>query len=499
MSRVAVLALSEASPVLIERFCAAGVMPNLNALVERGLIGRTRYSIPYLLTPQLWATILTGRHAASHGVFDYWMRRDDGRFCEVRGADIHGPRLWDSLADHDVASGWINVPLTSPPPATPGFALSGQDARGAHASIAHPRALFREVTRRLGRYHHKDIFPGGQDKLTYARLLPRETAWQKPLLELMTQRSDWRFLLAFNSGTAFAQHYFWRDMEMPATPAEKVMEQTFAAADELIGAMMAALGPQDTLFVISECGAGPIGAGVRLQNWLEQNGYLACGEKHTGPSRRARALAGLRIRAQRHLPRGLFHFANAAPLKNWLLSRIAEDGIDWSRTRAYHRGKGDGNIYINLSGRERHGIVDPKDYEPLRDELIQALRGLIDPKTGELAVADVHKREALFGESAIDTAPDLVIEWRDARYMPSEHLTSDREVFGERVREFMTWPTSGSHRPEGLFVAAGPSIRTGILATPLDLVDLAPTWMQALGCPAPPSMAGSPRADIFVG
>jgi predicted AlkP superfamily phosphohydrolase/phosphomutase len=72
-------------------------------------------------------------------------------------------------------------------------------------------------------------------------------------------------------------------------------------------------------------------------------------------------------------------------------------------------------------------------------------------------------------------------------------------VFGERVREFMTWPTSGSHRPEGLFVAAGPSIRTGKLQTPLELVDLAPTWLRALGCEVPRSMAGSPRADIFAG
>jgi len=212
----------------------------------------------------------------------------------------------------------------------------------------------------------------------------------------------------------------------------------------------------------------------------------------------AQALASVRTNAQRYLPRSLFYYANALPIKDWVLSRIASDHIDWSQTKAYHRGKGEGNIYINLSGREPHGIVAPKDYEPLRDELINALRGLIDPTTGETAVVDVHRREALFGDVGVEMAPDLVIEWRDSRYMPAETLTKDGHVFSERVREFMTWPTSGSHRPEGLLVAAGSKIRAGKLEKPVELVDLSATWLHALDCPVPPAMNGSPRLDLFL-
>ncbi|HEY0985275.1 alkaline phosphatase family protein [Schlesneria sp.] len=497
MSRVMVLALSEASPELVQQFCDAGVMPNLSRLMKQGLSGHTRYSIPYLLTPQMWATILTGRRAGSHGVFDYWQRQDGGKFLEVHGSDVKGPKLWDVLASNDLPSGWVNVPMTYPPPMIPGFALSGQDAPGAHPSISHPRELFQELTSSLGRYHHKDIFPGGQDKATYGELLPHETVWQKSLLEKLVYRDDWRFLFAYNSGSAFAQHYFWKDMEEKGSVTEKVAEKTFAAADVLIGSLMNALEPTDTLFVISECGAGPIKAGVRLQNWLEQNGFLARTEGCKGPSATARLLTSIRTNAQRYLPRSLFYYANAMPFKQWVLRRIAHDHIDWSRTRAYHRGKGEGNIYINLAGREQHGIVRPEEYEPLRDELITALRKLTDPETGESAVIDVHRREALFGDQGVEMAPDLVIEWRDARYMPAETLSADQEIFSERVREFMTWPTSGSHRPEGLFVAAGPNIRPGKLEKPVELVDLAPTWLHALGCPVPASMNGSPRVDLF--
>src|SRR5689334_19353082 len=157
--RLVVLALSEASPDLVEKYCADGTMPRLAEIRARAIVGRTRYAVPFLLTPQMWATILTGRGAGSHGVFDYWQRSADGRFVEIRGHDVKGLRRWDELDRHGVASAFVNVPMTCPRPTTRGFAIAGQDAPGAHRSIMHPAALFDDLERRFGRYRHKDIFP----------------------------------------------------------------------------------------------------------------------------------------------------------------------------------------------------------------------------------------------------------------------------------------------------------------------------------------------------
>lgn len=189
MNRLIVLALSEASPDLIDTFCSRGIMPHTQALRRSGLTGRTRYSTPYLLTPQMWATILTGRSPGSHGIFDYWQRRSDGSFFETRGSDVRSPRIWDELCNNGIPCGFINVPMTYPPPQVPGFALSGQDAPGAHRSIAFPRELYGEIVRRFGRYHHKDIFPGGRDKLSYGQILLDEVDRQARLFEwLPTKR-----------------------------------------------------------------------------------------------------------------------------------------------------------------------------------------------------------------------------------------------------------------------------------------------------------------------
>ena len=211
--RLIVLAFSEASPELIDKYCAAGVMPCLSKLREKAALAHTRYNVPCLLTPQMWATIFTGRSAGSHGIFDYWQRSRKGIFVETRGGDVKGPSVWDVLESHGVASGVVNAPMTYPPPRTRAFAISGQDAPGSHVSMMWPPELYKELEAVFGRYHHKDIFPGPYNKTKYATVLHAETVRQIEVFAYLLARPDWRFLFLYSSATAFAQHYFWEDID----------------------------------------------------------------------------------------------------------------------------------------------------------------------------------------------------------------------------------------------------------------------------------------------
>lgn len=411
--RLVVLAFSEASPVLIDSFCAAGKMPVLTALRERGLVGRTRYAAPYLLTPQMWATVLTGRNAGSHGVFDYRQRSADGRFRELCGADIQGPTLIDAFDDAGLSAGFVNLPMTSPPRPTRGFILAGQDAPGAHPSIAQPPQLYHQLVARFGRYRHKDIFPGYEGKAAYARTIPREVDRQAEVLSWIAASREWDFLALYTSGTAFAQHYFWSDMQTPDAPFRSVVEETYRASDRLIGRIAEQLHADDRLFVISECGAGPIRSGVRLNSWLEHEGFLT--RSRGGASASARVLHFLRKTAPRVLPKRAFHLVNRPRWKAAVQSGIEGDGVDWARTRAFHRGKGEGNVYLRLRKGE-------PGYEETRDGIAARLQGLRDPSTGVPAVRAVHRREDLYSGPFVEEAPDLIVEWDDFAYMPCEGL-----------------------------------------------------------------------------
>jgi predicted AlkP superfamily phosphohydrolase/phosphomutase len=120
-----------------------------------------------------------------------------------------------------------------------------------------------------------------------------------------------------------------------------------------------------------------------------------------------------------------------------------------------------------------------------------------DPRTGETAVTAVHRREEIFTGDYVEVAPDLIVEWKGFCYMPSEDLSSSGDAFGGRTREYMNWPTSGRHRPEGILIAAGSGLSKGQLGAPVELVDLTPTWLELLGCSIPETIEGKSVAHAF--
>jgi arylsulfatase A-like enzyme len=57
---------------------------------------------------------------------------------------------------------------------------------------------------------------------------------------------------------------------------------------------------------------------------------------------------------------------------------------------------------------------------------------------------------------------------------------------------------SGSHRQDGLLIAAGARVHhLGRIQARISLVDLAPTILALLDCPVPEEMDGKPRQDLF--
>ena len=58
--------------------------------------------------------------------------------------------------------------------------------------------------------------------------------------------------------------------------------------------------------------------------------------------------------------------------------------MDWSRTRAYALGIG--SVYLNLKGREAHGIVESDRALPIADAIAGGLAGLVDPERGAMAI-----------------------------------------------------------------------------------------------------------------
>ena len=508
--RILVISLAEATLDLIIPWVEAGYLPTFKHLMEEGVYGSLQSTFP-LITPQLWGTIYTGTSASRHGALDFWQRGEDGKFREINGADLKQKPVWDMLAEGGLSSGIVNMPFTYPPRAINGYMISGEDAPGAHRSIANPSALYDDVTGRFGRYRLKDIFPGGRDKSDYLTLPEEDIIKQTDVLEYLLTQHPTNLFFAFYSATAICQHYFWSDMDSrdQENHYQAVIETAYRKMDAAIGRLMETAGPDAQVYVISECGAGPLQSGVNINLWLAREGFLVYRSRGRvapsgatkGNSRRT-MVAALRKQVQgvlqKRLPLSMYYLANRylGSIKALVQSYVVNSGIDWKQSRAFSRGK-EGNIYINLKGRDPHGIVEPHEYDSLCKAIAGRLYALVDPATGKPAVDKVYRADELYQGPLLLMAPDITVVWRDGLYCPHEGKHDDASVFVTRWREYMNWPTSGGHRLDGVLFASGPGIRRGHRINGASILDLVPTWLHAFKQPLPKHLQGHIIGGMF--
>jgi len=504
--RLLVIALAEATFDLITPWVEEGELPTFKKFFEEGTTGNLKSSIP-MITPQIWSSIVTGKNPGYHGLFDFWQRGKDGKFKEMNGSQIKVKPIWKILSENGLVSGIVNIPFTYPPQKINGFMISGEDAPGAHHSIASPNKIYNEIVEKFGRYRLKDIFPGGRKKEDYLKLVEEDVKKQTDVLEYLVSEKNWDFFLTFYSATAITQHYFWKDM-LENNEYKDIIKTAYKSLDSAINRLCDAAGENTTVFLISECGAGPLISGVQINTLLQKGGFLTY-KNSNGASQKQNShfpgksilrskVAGFRKNAPGYIPKSLFYFANKNMhwLKTWIQTYLAGSDIDWNKTFAFSRGK-EGDIFINLKGRDPHGVVEQDQYENVRDKIINNLSSLIDPSTGKKAVNKIYKREELYNGPYTDLAPDLLIEWVNDAYMPTESDKNKNFIFVERWRENMNWPTSGSHRKNGILLAKGPGIVKNKGIEKAGIIDMTPTWLHLLNQKIPEDLEGRVITDLL--
>jgi hypothetical protein len=172
--------------------------------------------------------------------------------------------------------------------------------------------------------------------------------------------------------------------------------------------------------------------------------------------------------------------------------------IDWSGTKAYCSEvlAAPPSISINLKGVLPNGIVEPHEYEALRDYISAKVSELRDPRDGSLIVPRVYKREEVFQGPYASEGADLILDWWTDKAFATDvsHAdTKDEPVVRIRERSPMKEPEwSGTHRLYGILVMKGPRLKQGAkIDGPARLVDMAPTILHLLDQKVPDSMDGT--------
>jgi predicted AlkP superfamily phosphohydrolase/phosphomutase len=177
--------------------------------------------------------------------------------------------------------------------------------------------------------------------------------------------------------------------------------------------------------------------------------------------------------------------------------------IDWTRTKAFCSEvlASPPSVWINLKGQRPQGIVEPADYEKVRDEVITKLRELKDPRTGEPVIKRVLKREeAVHGPFASEAA-DLILDWWETSEFSTSPSFPDQThepaviVTEKRPTKGSEW--GGTHRLHGIIVARGPHFKKNAEISGARLIDFAPTLLYLLGQPVPRDMDGKVLSGLF--
>jgi len=501
--RVMIIGLDGATFEFVRPLAEAGRLPTLASLMARGASGELRSTFP-AQTAAAWTTCITGQRPGTHGVF-YFHELDptsySGRGRLTTSESKRGRTIFDVAGAQGMRVASMHVPATFPTWPVNGVMVSGYPTPMGSPACAYPCDLEARVSRLY--------------ELTKSQAPERRLRAWLDHIELLTDiceetlvREQPDLFMTVHQESDLAHHFFWRyyDPRCPAYTARDAQRygdyiaQIYMALDRSVARLLMHAGPDTTIFVVSDHG-GTLAApnAFHVNAWLASEGYLQLSESAPSLLQRAYAVrrfipASLRARVIGFIQRK--EMGGVLDQLNEVYSGLAQ--VDRGRTQAYRfiwTAQVEG-IVLNVAGRQPQGIVQPgAEYEALRDQIIARLRDLRTPDTNEPAVAEIYRREEICTSEYMDHMPDIIVRLHPLYRMGGNVRPP---IFSRLTAAQVAGSWSGWHDDDGILIAAGPGIPAGATVAGASILNMAPTFLRALGLGTPAWMEGVVQEGIFV-
>jgi len=474
--RVLVIGLDGADWDILDPMLAGGYLPCLSTLLEKGSRGILESTIPPN-SPPAWRTALTGVGPGKHGVFDFpqWIEDRYGMNLP-RCFDKRAKPCWVYLTEHEKTSLLINLPTMYPPEPIRGHMFSGLLAPETAPTITYPPEL-------------QDKYPGYEIDVTSPFNLNNLEGYLKDVrgitekrLEVALQEMeavDWDLAWIVFTGCDRVQHRylgftnpnhsFYRHPFRPEY--QHAVRDYWVLLDRAIGETVSKAPPETTVMLISDHGHTHAGPLFLMYGWLHSLGLWHAEMRELQLPWYQRIFLSKKTLAETRMP-----------------------AVIWEKTEAYASGyKG---IFVNLKGREPHGIVSPgTEYEAVRDRIIREASLLRDPHNGTPAFKYIRKREEVYQGIFVPDAPDLLFE-RNNDYVVLDRFLTRTNASGETeiVTQIIggeSFLLPGQHDSDGIVAVIGPDVRSGSNIETASLCDVLPTLYYCLGLPLPDYLEGT--------
>ncbi len=333
--------------------------------------------------------------------------------------------------------------------------------------ISAPWDYARELAGELGNYYttgmveeHTGLNNGRIDEAAYLAQCEHVLDERESMMVYELERLEEGLFYCLYDTPDRVQHMFWRFHEPnhPGNPTGRnnewvgVIEDHYRRCDTIVGKALQYADDETLVLALSDHGFGSYRREFHVNTWLLENGFLS-------------------------LKNGVDAGEGAGDLLQ---------NVDWEKTKAYSVGFA--GVYLNVQGREATGILSHGSAEDVQAAIIAGLTGLRDSQSGLTPVRSVKRRSEVYvGDYAVES-PDLVINFAEGYRASSTTALGGipSEVFEDNVR-----PWSGDHVVDpdlvpGVFFSSRP-FRNGSV----NMLDMAPTILNALGISKGPKMEGS--------
>lgn len=391
--RVCVISLDGVPGSLLAQAFGEGWGGGLGTLWNQGGVAQLRSTVPPL-SSVAWATYTTGTQPGHHGVYGFVDRHPETMSRRLLTADdIHGSSLWELLGQHGDRSVILNLPLTWPAKAFPGWLIAGFPAPDLERAV-HPRALLSRLT---ADDYVVDPDPAlaAQPPAFFAQL--HKVLEDRRRLAMAFVDHPWKLFHLHIMATDRLHHFFFSSRKTGG-PHHEAFRRVYAHVGEVVTEIAAALPGDSELVLMSDHGFGEIAWELDINALLIDQGFLVLQEGPEGPS------------------------------------RVAASSKGYAQTP--------GRVYLMRRGRERDGWLTPTEAQREGDRIAKLLLETRRPD-GQLAIHDVHRGAELYHGPCAENAPDLV-----ALPAPGVELTagwSDGDLWHPARR-------SGGHTLEGAFL-----------------------------------------------
>lgn len=455
VKRVMIIGLDCAEPSLVlGRY--RDQLPTLSALADAGAYGRLESVVPPITVPA-WSCMMSSRTPGDLGIYGFRNRADhsyDGLFI-ANGAAVKEPRLWDIVGRRGMRSIVLGVPGTFPVKPLNGVMVSCFLTPSVESQYTFPPALRNEVEDVVGEYLFDCTEFRTEDKDDLLRQIYEMTDKRFALAEHLLSTKPWELFAMVEMGTDRIHHGFWKDMDaahrkhVPGGAYENAILDYHVHVDGLLAKLLEHADEETAVLVVSDHGAKRMDGGIRINEWLRQEGLLALEREPEGRS------------------------------------STRECGIDWSRTKVWAEGGYYSRVFLNVEGREPDGTIPAADYERFRDELAARIAAIPDDE-GRPIPTKVFRPEDVYPEIK-GVAPDLIVHFGDLYWRAVGTVGGDEGLY---TFDNDTGPDDANHAQHGMFILRAPGVVPG-LREGAHLLDVAPTVLELLGQPVPPAMRGA--------